>query len=223
RRRKETIIGTRLAATGILVEAIGRTTRKPPVLVNASAVGYYGHVPEGDVTENRPAGDDFLAQTTQQWEAAALEAQRLGIRVVTIRTGFVLAPDAPAFRKMVLPFKLFAGGPYGNGKQGFPWVHIDDVAAAYGAALENPQLTGPVNVAGPENLTVKEFTRVLGKALHRPSWAPAPAFALRIVLGEMADLLLKGHMVVPGKLLDTGFTFRFPTAKDALEDVVAKM
>lgn len=219
-RQKERIIASRVDAARAIVQGIGKTQKKLKVLVNASAVGYYGHVEDGDITEDHPAGNDFLADTCKRWELAASEAENYDVRVVLIRTGFVLAKDAPAFKKMLLPFKLFTGGPYGSGKQWFPWVHIDDVVAAYVFALQNSNLRGPVNVAAPDPQNIKQFTRLVGKVMRRPSWTPAPAFALRLALGEMADLLLKGQKVVPKKLLESGYAFRFQTAEGALRDVL---
>lgn len=220
--RKNRIMGSRVDAARAMVLAIGKTKNRPKVLVNASGAGYYGHVPEGDVTEDHPAGNDFLADTCKRWELAASEATNYGVRVVMIRTGFVIANDAPAFKKMLLPFKLFAGGPYGSGKQWFPWVHVDDIVGAYVFALQSSALSGPVNVAAPDPRTVRDFTRLIGRVMGRPAWAPAPAFVLRIVLGEMADLLLKGQKMVPKKLTGAGYSFRFPSAEAALRHVLGR-
>jgi hypothetical protein len=199
-----------------------KASKKPPVLVNASAVGYYGHVEEGVVGEDASPGNDFLAQTTVAWEAAAKKAEKLAARVVLIRTGFVIASHAPAFRKMILPFKLFAGGPFGSGKQWFPWVHIDDVVGGYLFALDNDSISGPVNLVSPNPVRVSELARELGRALHRPSFLPAPAAGLKILLGEMSFLLLKGQRAVPNVLIEEGFTFRFQTLGAALKNVLSK-
>ncbi len=219
-RQKERIRNSRIDATRAIVEAIKKAEKKPSVLVNASAVGYYGHVNDGDVTEDAPAGDDFLGQTCRLWESEALHAEKLGVRVVMMRTGFVIGKGSEAFRRLQLPFKLFAGGPFGSGKQWFPWIHIDDVEAGYVYALKQSAVSGPVNLSAPHPVRVQDLAKELGRALHRPSMVPAPAFALKIVLGEMSDLLLKGQKVVPRKLLEGGFDFRFADLSAALTEAV---
>lgn len=219
-RQKERIRNSRINATRAIVEAIRTSRKKPGVLVNASAVGYYGHVEDGDVTEELPAGDDFLAETCRLWESEALKAAQSGVRVVMMRTGFVIGSDAEAFKKLQLPFKLFAGGPFGSGEQWFPWIHIDDVAAGYVFAVRQPALSGPVNLSAPHPVRVRDLAKELGRALRRPSFMPAPAFALKIVLGEMSDLLLKGQRAIPAKLLQKGFDFHFSDLSAALRNAV---
>lgn len=218
--KKDRIVRSRVDATNAIVIAISRAEAKPKVLVNASAVGYYGNVEEVEVTENTSPGKDFLAQTSLLWEAAAMKAQAVGIRVAIMRTGFVIGQKAAAFKRMQLPFKLFAGGPFGSGMQWFPWIHIDDAAAGYVFAAQNENLSGPANLSAPSPVRVKQLAAELGEALHRPSFMPAPAFALKLILGEMSDLLLKGQQAIPAKLLDLGFSFRFPTLPEALKNVV---
>lgn len=220
KRQKEKIRTSRINATNALVHAIGKGTRKPKVFLHASAVGYYGHVDEGDVVESHAPGSDFLADVCIRWEEAAKAVLQHSVRLVVLRQGFVLANKANAFKRMQLPFKLFAGGPYGSGRQWFPWVHIEDVVGAYRFALEHSSLSGPVNVVAPNPVRVKELARELGKAMRRPSFAPAPSIALRLVLGEMADLLLKGQRVLPRKLLEAGYAFKFHHLPDALKDVL---
>ena len=220
--QKKRIVQSRVNATNALVRAMEKASRKPRVLVNASAVGYYGHVKEGDVAEAASPGNDFLAETTVAWETAAMKAEKVGVRVVLIRTGFVIASHAPAFRKMILPFKFFAGGPFGSGKQWFPWVHIEDVVGGYLFALDNDSISGPVNLVSPNPVRVSELARELGRSLHRPSFLPAPAAGLKILLGEMSDLLLKGQRAVPDVLIKKGFTFRFQTLGAALKNVLSK-
>jgi uncharacterized protein (TIGR01777 family) len=219
-RQKERIRNSRIDATRAIVEAIRKSQVKPGVLINASAVGYYGHVEENDVTENAPVGDDFLGETCRLWESEALKAGESGVRVVMMRTGFVIGRDSTAFKRLQLPFKLFAGGPFGTGKQWFPWIHIEDVAAGYVFAIKQSALSGPVNLSAPHPVRVRDLARELGRVLRRPSFMPAPAFALKIVLGEMSDLLLKGQKVVPRKLLESGFDFRFSEVPAALKDAV---
>jgi len=220
--RKQRIVQSRVNATNALVKAIGTASKRPAVLVSASGVDYYGHVEEGDVHESHPQGTGFLTETTAVWEMAAKGAEEHGTRVVTVRTGFVIAADAPAFKKMILPFRLFAGGPYGSGKQWFSWIHLKDVVRGYIFALENPGISGPMNLCSPNPLRVSDLARELGKALHRPSFLPAPAFGLKILLGEMSDLLLNGRRALPGVLMKHGFEFSFPTLREALEDVLKK-
>lgn len=214
--RKLALIKSRLDSTRALVAAISQADKRPKVLVNASAVGYYGDVPEGAVAEDAPQGRDFLASLCGQWEREALAAEPLGVRVALARIGVVLGEDGGALAKMELPFKLFAGGPLGSGKQGFPWIHRDDVVGGMLFLLDSEKLSGPVNFAGPVATDNAGFSKALGRALGRPSWAPAPAFALRLALGEMADMLLGGATVVPKKLLDAGYKFEYPDPDAAL-------
>jgi len=218
--QKERIMRSRVEVTHTLRDAVARASRKPSVLVNASAVGYYGSVEEGDVTEEYPSGKGFLAETCVSWENGAESIGELGLRVVKLRLGVVLAAQGGALRKMVLPFRLFAGGPMGSGRQWFPWVHCDDVTEIAMLALQNASVIGPVNVTAPESVNMKTFCAALGGALHRPSWAPVPAALLRIALGEMSDMLLTGQRVVPAKLQRLGYTFRFPTLALALSDII---
>jgi uncharacterized protein (TIGR01777 family) len=213
--RKLELIKSRIDSTRQIVAAISRAGKKPKVLLNASAVGYYGDVPSGDVPENAAQGQGFLAALCGQWEREALAAEPLGLRVALLRIGIVLEEDGGALAKMSLPFKLFGGGPMGSGRQGFPWIHRADVVGGILFLLDKP-ISGPVNFAGPQALDNREFSAALGRALHRPSWAPAPGFALKIVLGEMAEMLLGGQRILPKKLLEAGYAFKYPTADAAL-------
>lgn len=217
---KKRIIESRINSTTTLLEAARKLHSKPRTFINASAVGYYGDIPDGEVTESSPPGDDFLAHTCIRWERAVAEAESIEMRTVMMRTGFVIGSQSPAFKKMILPFRFFAGGAYGSGRQWFPWIHLDDVVNAYIFALERSELRGPTNVVAPGILTVREFCKSLGKVLHRPCWAPIPSFVLKTVLGEMSDLLLKGQRAVPKKLLDLGFVFKYPHADEAIQNAV---
>jgi hypothetical protein len=214
--RKLVLIKSRLDSTRALVSAVSRATKRPKVLVNASAVGFYGDAAGDAATEDSAQGRDFLAALCGQWEREALAAEPLGVRVVLARFGVVLEKDGGALAKMALPFKLFAGGPLGSGKQGFPWIHRDDVVGGILFALGQEKISGPVNFAAPEGLDNREFSTALGRALGRPSWAPAPAFALKLALGEMAGMLLGGRIVTPKKLGAAGYTFKYGTADAAL-------
>ncbi len=218
--RKQVLISSRLDPTKAIVHAMKIAPPKPRVLVNASAVGYYGPVEDGDVAENYPAGDDFTSRLCIEWEQAALAAKDFGVRVVLLRSGIVLDPRAGALKKMILPFRLFAGGPLGSGNQWLPWIHREDEVRAICFLLEHERVSGPVNLAAPESATMRDFSAALGKALSRPSAMRVPAFVLRALLGEMADIVLTGQRVVPQKLLQEGFEFRFPKLKDALEDLL---
>ena len=217
--QKKIILESRIQSTRALVIAIERAKNKPSLLINASAVGYYGDVPSGDVPESFPRGDDFLASVCAQWEDEARTAEKFGVRVATTRFGVVLSGKGGALEKLMLPFSLFVGGHLGNGKHWFPWIHLDDVVGGIIFIFQNSHTSGPVNFAAPQAVTMKEFCQLLGKALHRPSWAPVPGFMLRIVLGEMADMLLTGQRVVPKKLLEEGYVFKFSTLDSALSQI----
>jgi len=221
-KQKELLTTSRLNATNAIVEAISRAVKKPEVLISASAVGYYGNVVDGDVTEDFPSGGDFLATLCKRWEESAMAARKFGVRVVTPRIGVVLDRDGGALKKMLLPFSLFAGGPLGSGKQWFPWVHRDDVVSVVRFALSERALSGPVNVAAPEYVNMKQFCAALGKVMRRPSWAPVPSFVLQMMLGEMSTIVLTGQKVVPQKLLQMKFQFKYPSLVLALQSIFQK-
>ncbi|HET7788423.1 MAG TPA: TIGR01777 family oxidoreductase [Myxococcales bacterium] len=214
---KREILDSRVLTTRALVDAIAGAQRKPRVLVNASAVGYYGGRGDEVLEESAGPGADFLADVSQRWEA---EARKAPVRSVQVRTGVVLSKTGGALASMLPPFKAFVGGPVGSGRQWFPWIHLDDEVAGILFCIDRDSLRGPVNFAAPGILTMKDFARALGRALHRPSWAPVPAGALKILLGEFAAALLEGQRAVPRKLLDSGFRFRFPEVDPALADVL---
>jgi uncharacterized protein (TIGR01777 family) len=220
--RKSLLVESRVAPTKALVAAISPAERKPAVLVNASAVGYYGDVRSGDVTEAHPPGTDFLARLCEQWEAEARRAEDYGVRVVRLRFGVVLERSGGALKKLMLPFRLFLGGPLGSGQQWFPWVHREDVIGAVLFSLRNSSISGPMNVTAPDLVTMREFARAFGKAMHRLSWARVPAFVLRTILGEMAETVLTGQCVVSKKLEGAGYTFRYPTLGEALKAIVKR-
>jgi hypothetical protein len=215
---KKEITDSRVLSTRALGEAIRAASRRPHVLVNASAVGYYGGRGDEVLDESSGPGDDFLADVSQQWEA---EARRTEVRSVQVRTGIVLSSKGGALASMLRPFKAFVGGPVGNGKQWFPWIHLVDEVAGILWCIDEDRMRGPVNFAAPGIVTMKEFAKALGRALHRPSWAPVPAAPLKLLLGEFATALLEGQRAVPKKLLDAGFRFRFPDVEAALRDVLS--
>ncbi len=218
--QKQRIIDSRVDATNAIVTAIGRASKKPAVLINASAVGFYGPVESGDVTEEYQRGNTFLSETTDRWEQSARAVQQYGVRLVLLRISVVLGEGGGALEKMLLPFRLFVGGPIGSGRQWFPWVHVDDLVGAVLFALSNKDVSGSVNVAAPQASTMKEFCTALGKTLHRPSWAPVPGFVLNIALGEMSEMLLTGQRVVPRALERFGYKFKFPQLAPALADIL---
>lgn len=218
--QKERIISSRLNATRAVIEALRRASRKPSVLISASAVGYYGDVPDGIVTEDHPHGSGFLAETCTLWEAEALKAEEIGIRVARMRMGVILGKDGGALARMVLPFRLFVGGRLGSGRQWFSWIHLDDVVGAVLYVLNTPTLNGPINTTAPEPVTMNQFCLALGNVLARPSWIPVPEFILRLAVGEMSGMVLSGQRVVPQKLLEQGFKFRHSSVLEALESIL---
>jgi uncharacterized protein len=218
--RKRRLFSSRIEPTTALVDALKVVSPRPKALLNASAVGYYGPVENGDVTEDHPAGSDYLGQLCVQWEQAAEGAQQLGVRLIVFRSGVVLDPHGGALVRMLLPFRLFAGGPLGTGDQWFPWIHKVDEIRALRFLLEHGTLSGPFNLAAPESATMREFSTELGRAMRRPSVVKVPAVVLRTLLGEMAGMVLTGQRVIPKRLLDAGFTFTFPSLKAALEDLL---
>ena len=214
---KRQILESRTHSTRAIVEAIGKAKVKPRVLMNASAVGYYGGRGDDLVDETAKAGTDFLAGVTRAWEE---EAGKAGVRSVFLRTGIVLARDGGALAKMLPPFKAFVGGPIGNGRQWMPWIHLDDEVSAILWAVDHEELKGPVNLTAPNPVTAGEFAKSLGKVLHRPSWAPVPAAALKLMLGEFANVLVEGQRAVPVQLQKSGFAFRYRELSAALEDLL---
>jgi uncharacterized protein (TIGR01777 family) len=218
--QKRRILDSRLLATRSVVAAIRRADVPPPVLVNGSAVGYYG--PHGDdiVTEDMRAGADFLAHVCVQWEEEAERASSDHTRLVCIRTGLVLEKDGGALPQMLFPFRVGAGGPVGSGRQYWPWIHRDDWIALVSWAIQDAGTSGPLNATAPEPVTSLDFARALGRAMHRPAFIPAPAFALRLLLGEMADgLLLAGQRAIPQRAQRAGFAFRYAHVDDALRAI----
>ena len=218
--QKQRLRDSRLVATRSLTAGILQARRAPSVFVSGSAVGYYGDRGEETITETSAPGRDFLARLAQDWEAAANEIATL-TRVVLARTGIVLDRREGALAKMLPPFMMFAGGPLGSGRQYMPWIHRDDWVRMIVWAITGEAARGPLNVTAPRPVTNREFSTALGRALHRPSFLPAPAFALRLALGEMADaLLLSGQRALPVRATDLGFTFRFANLDDALADII---
>lgn len=217
--RKKSIRESRINAGLAVMEAIKQATNKPKVLLQASAVGYYG--PHGNelVTEETAMGNDFLAKVCHDWEASTVSATPMGVRRAVLRTGVVLSRQGGALPKMAMPFKFFAGGPVGNGKQWLPWIHIDDEVRAIQFLLNQAEASGPFNLSAPNPVTNKEFGQTLGKVMGRPALAPAPAIAMKTIFGEMATVLLDGQRAVPNRLQALGFTFTYPTLEEALRNL----
>ena len=218
--QKNKIRTSRLQGTTKLIEAISKLSQKPKVMVSTSAIGIYGSRGDEELTENSKTVHDFLGSLCTDWEKAASSVKDLGVRLVIIRTGVVLGKDGGALKKMLPPFKLGLGGPLGDGKQYMSWIHIDDLASMYIDGLKNPNLEGPFNGTAPHPLTNKEFTKVLGKTLHRPTFLPAPAFAIKAAFGEMSTVILDGQKVMPEKFLKHQFKFKYPDLEKALSDIV---
>jgi len=215
--QKQRILESRVHATRSLVAAVRAAAAPPPIFVSGSAVGYYGPLGDEVATEDTPPGSDFLARVCVQWEAAATGAASARTRLVCIRTGLVLEKDGGALPQMLPPFKVGAGGPVGSGRQYWPWIHRDDWIALVRWAIQTPAATGALNATAPNPVTNADFARALGRTMRRPAFMPAPAFALRLMLGEMADaLLLSGQRAVPAKAERLGFAFRYPRVDAAL-------
>ena len=219
---KQKVYNSRVLGTRHLVEAVMEAERGPSVLVNGSAVGYYGASALNHVDEASPPGDDFMGRVCADWEAEAVKAAREGVRVALIRTGIVLSPDGGALEKIVPPFRLFVGGPFGSGNQPWPWIHIDDLINLFLFALDNEKVEGPLIGAAPDDVTNKEFSKALGRVLGRPSFFHVPEFVLRLVLGEGAVTVLNGQRVIPRKTIESGFEFTWSGVEEALSDLLDK-
>lgn len=220
---KQRIRESRVQGTRMLCEALAKSPRPPKVLVCASAIGFYGDRGDEELTEESAAGKGFLADVVRDWEAAAAPASGAGIRVVNLRFGVVLSSHGGALAKMLLPFKLGAGGRVGDGRQYWSWISIDDAAGAVYHSLLTDVLSGPVNAVAPYPATNNDFTKTLGRVLRRPTVLPMPAFAARLALGEMAnDLLLASARVVPRQLERSGYVFHQPTLEPALRHVLGR-
>ncbi|KJS46813.1 TIGR01777 family oxidoreductase [Desulfosporosinus sp. BICA1-9] len=216
---KEEILASRIRTTRAIVTAINNGTIQPKVLINASAVGYYGPREDDELTESDEVGQDFLAQVCRDWEKEAYKVQNNLTRVVTIRIGVVLGNEG-ALNRMAFPFKLYIGGPMGTGNQWLSWIHIQDLSRMIRFIIDHQELTGPINAVTPEPVRMKDFCKTLGEVLNRPSWLPVPEILLKIVLGQMAEMLLHGQRVVPKKILSANFEYRFSKLRAALEDAL---
>ncbi len=218
--KKQRILDSRVNAGRAVVEAIRTARKKPGALLQMSAVGLFGPRTDHSLDENASAGMDFLSQVCVEWEHSTEAVEAMGVRRIVVRTGLVLSLRGGLFPVILLPFRLFVGGPLGNGRQGFSWVHADDHRRALRFLIDNPQARGVYNLTAPEPVSSAELGRQVAHALHRPYWFPTPAFALKLVLGEKATLVLDGQRVLPRRLLEAGFEFRHPTLGSALADLL---
>ncbi|MBM6616468.1 TIGR01777 family oxidoreductase [Bacillus suaedaesalsae] len=219
--RKERIYNSRIHATREIVRIIGIMKNKPSTLINASAVGYYGISRTDTFTEEiAQHSQDFLGEVVWSWEEEARTVEQFGVRVVFSRFGVILGKDEGALPRIVLPYKLFAGGTVGSGKQWLSWIHVDDVVGMILFAITHDQITGPLNVVSPSPVTMKEFGKSVGKVLRKPHWLPVPGFALKLLLGEMSILVLEGQKVLPKVAEQHGYKFIYSTIDEALENIL---
>ncbi len=222
---KDACYDSRIRGTRSLVKAVRGVSKRPELLLSSSAIGYYGawadcgDTPEG-LLESAQPGTDFLATICHDWEAEALPAEQLGVRVVLLRTGIVLSARSGMLQQMLRPFRYFAGGPVGSGRQCVSWIHIDDEVQIILDAIDNPLYSGPINAVAPSPVTMREFATTLGAVMRRPSLLPIPKIALELLLGEGADYAVKGQKVVPGFLERQGYRFIWPKLREALADLV---
>jgi uncharacterized protein (TIGR01777 family) len=221
--KKRRIKESRVGPTKQLSELMAGSPDKPSVFISASAIGYYGNRGSDVITEDAEPGEGYLSSVCAQWEASTRLASVAGIRTVNLRTGIVLSKKGGALKQMLTPFRLGAGGPLGDGKQFMSWISLADAVEAISYLITNPAITGPVNLTAPNPVNNHDFSASLGKALHRPAFLPMPAFAARILFGEMAEaLLLSSARVIPDKLIQSGFAFKHTDLASALEDILSE-
>ena len=223
-RRKALLWSSRITLTETLLAWLETRTQKPALLISGSAIGWYGDGGERELTEDSPPViDDFASQLCIAWEETAQRAEGQGIRVVLVRTGLVLSAEGGFLSRLLLPFKLELGGPLGNGRQWMPWIHINDQIALIDFLLHRNEASGPYNACAPKPVRNREFAEALGSVLHRPTFMPLPALALKVGLGEMSLLLLGGQKAMPARLLEAGFTFQFTDLRAALDDLSSRL
>jgi uncharacterized protein len=217
--RKKEILNSRVNAGLTIAQAYEKSSPRPPVLLQASGIGYYGQRGIETLNEDSPAGNDFLSTVAINWESATRIVDTMGVRRVILRTGLVLAKNDGVLPLMALPVRLFVGGPIGSGKQGISWIHIRDQVRAIRFLMENDNARGVYNLCAPNPVSNADFMRALARALHRPHWIQVPGFVMRLLLGEMSDLLLSGQFAIPQRLVNLGFAFDFESPYDAFKDL----
>ena len=218
--KKHRIRDSRLNAGHAVVEAIKMAGKKPRVLLQASAVGYYGPTGDEVITESSPPGDDYLALTAIEWEATTSDVESMGVRRVITRTGLILTTEGGPLPRLMLPYKLYGGGYFGSGRQYYPWIHMEDKIRAMRFLLETESASGPFNLTAPNPVTGRDFGKALGKAMGKPSYLPVPAFAMDLAFGEVTTVVLAGQHAVPKKLKELGFNFTFDDVEEALLDLL---
>jgi uncharacterized protein len=220
RERKERLLSSRVNSGKVLTEAIEMAGHKPSVFIQASGIGYYGVSQDKTFTEEDSAGNDFMAALSKEWEASSAPVESQGLRRVVIRNGVVLSTTGGALRPILLQYKLFAGGPLGSGKQVYSWIHIDDEAGAIRFLILQESARGAFNLTAPNPATNNEFGRTVGKVMRRPHYFPIPSFTMHLAFGEVASMVLEGQRVIPKKLLELGYVFRFPVLEGAVSDLL---
>lgn len=220
---KAEILKSRKISTGAIVKAISEAIEKPQVLISASAIGYYGSVEDGLFNESSPSGSDFLATVCKLWEQEASGVENFGVRRVSIRLGIVLAREGGALKQMITPYRLFIGGPLGNGHQGFPWIHIDDVLRIFLNAIDDESIKGAINAVAPDLITMNEFAQILGKVMKRPSWFRVPGIVLNVIVGEGAETIIKTPKIIPEFLQQHNFNFKYKNAESALKEILGNL
>lgn len=218
--RKRRILSSRQRTGQAILAAVRQAAARPKVVIQASGIGYYGFSGDRVVTEASNAGEDFLAQVCIEWEGATRPVQDLGVRWAAARSGLVLHPHESVFPLVLLPFRLFVGGPVGSGRQWFPWIHLEDEVQGMIHLMERETAHGAYNFVAPDLVTNAQLGKTIAKVMRRPYWMPAPAFAMRLVLGELSTLVLEGQRAEPLRLLDSGYKFRFSTLESALRDML---
>ena len=217
--KKKRIRQSRIDSGMALCQAMERSFKRPPILIQASAIGYYGSMDDRELDEFYPAGNGFMPSVAKEWEASTQPVEYMGVRRVVIRSGLVLDKKEGVFPLLLLPIRLFVGGAIGGGKQWISWIHLDDEVDAIRFLIENEHASGVFNLTAPEPLTNSAFGKVLARILHRPFWLPIPAFAMKLVLGEMSALVLESQRVSSRKLVNLGFKFQYPTLKEAAKAI----
>ncbi len=219
-KHKMKVMESRVLGTGNLVKAIGESDKKPEVFICASGIDIYDDSIDKEYDEEGKHGSGFLARVVENWEEEASKVEKFGVRRVSVRTGIVLDKSEGALAKMVTPFKFFVGGPLGSGEQWMPWIHIDDISDLYNYSIDNVEINGAINATAPNPVRMKEFAETLGKVMSRPALFKVPAVFLKIVVGEAAEVVLKGSKIIPRKTLEYGFAFKFTQLDEALKDIL---